>query len=175
MSLIDICVLLFVLMMTLIGRKAGFVKTALGTVSVFACGFIAVAVYKYLMDAGVVAVIENVILSKVDVKTVKTLETIGVVGYLISGICTVIIFIATRFAYKFITDLLNFMVPSFINRFLGSILGFVKGTVIVFCLLAVVFYINGSVPEIVDRINETAIVAPCYYNNPIVNILSMKG
>ena len=168
MKIIDIVAVVFLVFMAMIGRRTGFVKSVLGTVSVLVCGILTVLLYKYFADAGIVSVIEEFVFSHMNGETVAKLKLFGVVDYIASGICVIAFFIVVRIGYRFLAGILDFVVPDFLNKPLGGLFGFLKGVAVLLCILAVIYYVSGSVPEVVDKIDETTVVSVCYYNNPVV-------
>lgn len=169
--LIDICLVLFVLLLAYTGRRKGFVKSALGMVSALACGIITALVYKFSRGTQLTSYVEDFLLTFFKSEQMKTVVDTYLAEYVVGAFVLVIVFILVRFVYGLLTDVVNFVVPGFINNPLGAALGFVKGIMIVFCLLAVVYYADGTSGGFVDKIDDTVIASVLYYNNPIVHIV----
>ena len=172
--MLDIITLIFIVLLSLQGRKNGFIKTVLGMISIIICGIVTVFAYNYISDMGIITTIEKEVFSHIEPETQVILKLSGITGYIISGLLAVIIFIATRFIYKLATDLLSFAVPGFINSTLGAILGLAQGLAIVFFILGITYCLKDSIPGIIKNIEDTKLLSELYRNNPVLSILSIK-
>lgn len=171
MNTVDIAVIVFVALLSLNGGKNGFIKTALGMVSVIVCGVLTAILYRYISDAGIISIAEDKIFSLTESETVLKLKKMGIVGYVVSSIVAAAVFAVVRICYNFLAGIFGIAVPRLLNSLLGLILGALQGVAVVFCVLAVVRLVNGSVPEVTEWIEKTKIVAWCYENNPVLDLL----
>ena len=173
--MLDIITVAFVLLLCFRGTKKGFIKTALGMVSVIACGFITVIAYNYISEFGIISTIEHELFSKLSPETAGVLKLSGIADYIVSGAVAVLLFIAARFVYGISAEILNFAVPKFLNSALGGALGLFQGISIVLFVLGIVYFISGSIPGALEHINSTTLVCELYYNNPVLTILGIKN
>ena len=185
---LDLIVILIIALFTFIGYKQGLIKTAIKITSFFIAIIIALILYKpvsalIIKNTTIDDKIESTIIEKITPEgfikeannTIKdTAETITVK---IIEVCTVLIlYLISRIVLKFIAALGDLIAKLPIlkqfNKLGGTIFGALKGLLIVYVILAVVYLISPLLKENATKsIDETILTKAMYNNNIITKII----
>ena len=192
---LDLIVILIIALFTFIGYKQGLIKTAIKITSFFIAIIIALVLYKPVSAL----IIKSTIIEKITPEGMKpedeaseatkipqgfikeanntikdTAETITVK---IIEVCTVLIlYLISRIVLKFIAALGDLIAKLPIlkqfNKLGGTIFGALKGLLIVYVILAVVYLISPLLKENATKsIDETILTKAMYNNNIITKII----
>jgi uncharacterized membrane protein required for colicin V production len=198
---LDLIVILIIALFTFIGYKQGLIKTAIKITSFFIAIIIALILYKpvsalIIKNTTIDDKIESTIIEKITPEGMKPEDEASEATKIPQGfikeanntitetitvkiieVCTVLIlYLISRIVLKFIAALGDLIAKLPIlkqfNKLGGTIFGALKGLLIVYVILAVVYLISPLLKEDATKsIDETILTKAMYNNNIITKII----
>lgn len=196
--IIDLIVLGIILLSIFVGYKQGLIKSVVKLVAFAVAIIVAITLYKPISKVIINKTeiddkINNAIIEKVnpndeeqtvEVKNIfqKTATTTvsefaKVISVKIIEICVfIVLYIIAKFILRFITIIADLIarIPILkqFNKLGGIIYGFLKGILIVYVLLGIIYIVSPLIDEkITNNINNTKLTKILYNNNLITNII----
>ena len=196
--ILDLIVILIIALFTFIGYKQGLIKSAIKIASFFIAIIIALVLYKpvstlIINNTTIDDKIENTIIEKVTPEGMKPEDEASQAtkipqGFIVEAnnsikdiantttikeVCTVLVlYIIARIALKFVAALGDLIAKIPIlkqfNKLGGTIFGLIKGLLIVYVILAVVYLISPLLKENTSNKIEKSMLTKNMYNNNLI-------
>ena len=164
--ILDLIVILVIALFTFIGYKQGLIKVAIKIASFFIAIIIALVLFKPVSTL----VINNTTIDDTNDSIKNIAETLTTK---LIEICTILIlYIVARIVLKFIAALATLIekIPILkqFNKLGGTVYGLVKGVLIVYVILAIIYLASPLLKENTSKKIEEARLTKMMYNNNII-------
>ncbi len=164
----DLILALIFVLFTYSGYRSGLVKSLLGMLSLFVCGFVTMHLYSRLSVTGITEKITALVSERLPELSVG-------LEYFSGGIMIVVLFIAVKLVYSIVVKVIDFGAPSFLNKPLGAVFCFAKCFGLVLVMLGIITFIakSGNGKAVLEFIEASKYTKELYANNILLNLMGL--